>query len=244
MARPTVLLCSVFGPFGVDDEYGRKENIMELMHNQVTREQGVFSPRFSGLSFGLHLLAENIESPATVLDFPSQRRFVREIRKEYDFVGISFIVPNVEKARRMAELVRKHAPDSEIILGGHGTRIPGIEQMVEHDHVCRGEGVYWLRKLLGENPDRPIQHPVLPSSLTRRVMGVPLAVDTAVLMPGVGCPNGCRFCCTSHFFDKTYTPYLDTGAQMFDICSRIEAELGVTEFFVLDENFLKRPRRA
>ncbi|MDD5678358.1 MAG: hypothetical protein PHW60_10275 [Kiritimatiellae bacterium] len=37
---PRILLCSVFGPFGVDDAYGRKENLMELYHNQVTRIQG------------------------------------------------------------------------------------------------------------------------------------------------------------------------------------------------------------
>ena len=44
-----VLLTSVFGPYGVDDAYGRKENIMELFHNQVTREQGLFSLRFQRL---------------------------------------------------------------------------------------------------------------------------------------------------------------------------------------------------
>ena len=35
-----LLLSSVFGPFAIDDLYGRKENRMELFHNQVTREQG------------------------------------------------------------------------------------------------------------------------------------------------------------------------------------------------------------
>jgi hypothetical protein len=41
----TLLLTSVFGPYGVDDEYGEKENKMELFHNQVTREQqGLFIP--------------------------------------------------------------------------------------------------------------------------------------------------------------------------------------------------------
>ena len=44
--RKRVLLTGVFGPFGVDDEYGRKENIMELFHNQVTKGQGLASFRF------------------------------------------------------------------------------------------------------------------------------------------------------------------------------------------------------
>ncbi len=32
-----ILLTSVFGPYGVDDDFGRKENVMELFHNQITR---------------------------------------------------------------------------------------------------------------------------------------------------------------------------------------------------------------
>jgi len=240
----TILLSSVFGPYGVDDAYGRKENVMELFHNQVTREQGVFSLRFHHHSFGLHLLAENVDAGVKVLDFPSQRRFVSEIKKGYDYVGISFIAPNFVKARRMAELVRQHAPHSKIILGGHGTRVPEVEKLVEHDHICQGEGVRWLRQLLGENPDQPIKHPVLGSTLQKWIMGIPRPIDAAVLIPGVGCPNACRFCCTSHFFDKQYTPYLPTGDDLFRVCQEIEAKSGLKEFFVMDENFLKYRERA
>jgi hypothetical protein len=140
--------------------------------------------------------------------------------------------------------VRRHAPQSKIILGGHGTEIPGIEGMIEHDHLCRGEGVVWLRRLLGEDPSAPFRHPVLPSSMGKRILGVPLQTDAAVLIPGVGCPNACRFCATSHFFGRTYTPYFDTGRELFDICTEVERKTGFKEFFVMDENFLKRPERA
>jgi anti-anti-sigma regulatory factor len=217
---------------------------MELFHNQVTREQGLFSLRFHHQSFGLYFIAENIRVPTVVLDFPSEARFIREIRKGYDYVGISFIAPNFVKAKRMAELVREHAPESQIVLGGHGTPIPGIEDLVEHDHICRGEGVKWFRRLLGEDPDRPLRHPALPSGFSKRVLGTPLKTEAAVLIPGVGCPNACRFCATSHLFDKQYTPYFDSGRELFDACEQIEKKLGMTEFFVMDENFLKRPERA
>ncbi len=239
-----VLLSSVFAPYGVDDRYGRKENRMELFHNQITREQGLFSLRFHHQSFGLYLIAENIEAPTKVLDFPTEEDFVREIRRGYDIVGISFIVPNFEKARRMARLVRMHAPGSKIALGGHGTSIPGVEGMIEHDYICRGEGVRWFRRLLGENPARPLRHPVMPAGFQKRVMGVPLHTESAVLIPGVGCPNACRFCATSHFFGREYTPYFDTGRELFDICRDIESKRGFKEFFIMDENFLKRPQRA
>jgi hypothetical protein len=104
-----ILLTSVFGPFGVDDPWGRKENIMELFHNQVT------------------------------------------------------------KAREMARLVRAIQPGAEISLGGHGAAIEGVEGLIACDHVVKGKG--------------------------------------GLLVPGVGCVNGCPFCATSHFFGKAYTPF-------------------------------------
>jgi len=244
-AIPKILLTSVFGPFGVDDAYGRKENIVELFHNQVTREQGLFSLRFHHQSFGLYLIAENIRADTTILDFPTERRFVKEIQKgDYDYIGVSFIVPNFVKARRMGELIRRHAPRAKIILGGHGTTVPDLERQVEHDYICRGEGVRFMRELLKENPDRPIAHPLMSAAFNKHIMGIPLAGDGVVLMPGVGCPNACRFCCTSHFYNREYTPFLKTGRDVFEVCARAERELGCTDFFVMDENFLKHRQRA
>ena len=66
-----LLLAAVFGPYGVKDEYAEALGMqMELLNNQITREQGVHSPRQSYWSFGLYLLAANIRVPTTVLDFP------------------------------------------------------------------------------------------------------------------------------------------------------------------------------
>ena len=101
-----LLLTSVFGPYGVDDEYGEKENKMELFHNQVTREQGIFSYRFNHASQGLYFMAENIDMPTTILDFPTFNRFKKELRKGYDYIGISFIIPNFKKARKMTQTIR------------------------------------------------------------------------------------------------------------------------------------------
>ena len=239
-----ILLTSVFGPYGVDDDFGRKENVMELFHNQITREQGLFSLRFNHQSFGLYFLAENIDVPTTVLDFPSKERFIKEIKKGYDYIGISFILPNFIKAKYMAEQIRKHAPKTKILLGGHGTSIPKIETLIENDHICSGEGVKWLRQLLGENTKKPINHPIMDSVFSKRILGMKLKTDAAVLIPGVGCKNGCRFCTTTHFFDKKYTPFFNTGKELFDVCQKIEKNLGYDEFFIMDENFLKVPQRA
>ena len=239
-----LLLTSVFGPFGVDDPFGSRYNKMELFHNQVTREQGLFSFRFNHPSFGLHFLAENVQVPTTVLDFPAYDKFAREVRSgKYTHVGISFIVPNFEKAKVMAEFVRQVDPRIQIILGGHGTSIPESRTQIPHDHYCVGEGVRFLRRVFGEPEDRPLVHPLVHSSFNKNVMGVKLPDESGVLVPGVGCANRCKFCATSHFFGQ-YTPYLATGKDVYDVCCRYEDQLGITDFGVLDENFLKVPQRA
>ena len=106
------LLSSVFGPYAQDDKYGsRKINPMELYQNQVTRAQGSLSLRMFHRSFGLIMIQSNIKAPSTLLDFPSLDHFVQDIRdNSYDIVGISSIIPNVGKVKKMCELVRKYLP--------------------------------------------------------------------------------------------------------------------------------------
>src|SRR3989339_482563 len=120
-SRARVLLTSVFGPYARDDEYGsRRINPMELYHNQVTRVQGGFSLRMFHRSFGLMMIQANIDAPCTLLDFPSQERFLTEIQEhDYDVIGIGAILPNVGKVKRMCELIRRFRPNAIIVVGGH-----------------------------------------------------------------------------------------------------------------------------
>ncbi len=240
-----LLLTGVFKPFGVDDQWGEALCTMELLNNQVTREQGIHSPRSNNPSFGLYLMAENIHVPATVLDFPAWEDFAREIDSgEYTHVGISFIVPNVLKVKRMADYVRQKTPNAKIILGGHGASIPNLSELVSCDEICRGEGVGWFRKYFGEPVDRHIVHPVVPSAVRKYVYGAPIIRDAGIIITGVGCQNSCRFCATAHKFEKRYTAFLHSGEEVFDACEKTEKELGVTDFALMDENFCKSPRRA
>ncbi len=242
---PRILLSGVFGPYGVDDEFGRAKNIMELFHNQVTKGQGLASFRLHHRSFGLYFMAANLNADVTVLDFPSRRRFEKEVKKGYDIIGISFITPNFKKAREMARVCRESAPDAEIVLGGHGAAIEGVESLIDCDHVVKGEGIRWFRQHLGQDVDAPIIHPTLPASDWQSVYGVPIPGKTnSLLVPGVGCVNGCNFCATSHYFGKRYTPFLGTGKEIFDTCCRLADERGTDNFFVMDENFLKDKERA
>ena len=247
-----LLLSSVFKPFAVDDEFGsRAINPAELYHNQVTREQGPFSLRMFHRTWSLMFLRDNVSAPCTVLDFPTRARFIRELRGgAYDIVGISAIVVNVGKVAEMCRLVRTHSPRSIIVVGGHVTSIPDIEARVDADHIVRGEGIAWLRRFLGEDPEAPIRHPLIPSAFGFRVMGLRAPEGrrnrAATIVPSVGCPMGCNFCTTSAFFGGKgkYVNFFDRGADLFAVMCDAERRLGAQAFFMMDENFLLHKRRA
>ena len=164
-SRARVLLTSVFGPYAP----GRRVrlpamNPMELYHNQVTRTQGPFSLRMFHRSWGLMLIQANIEAPCTVLDFPTLDRFIEELRTApYDVVGITSIMSNQLKVRKMCELVRQLPAAATIVVGGHIANIPDLDERIDADYVVKGEGVRWFRQFLGEDEEQPIRHPLIVS---------------------------------------------------------------------------------
>jgi len=245
-SAPRLLLTTVCSPYGVQGRDSEALGMqMELLNNQITREQGVHSPRANFWTFPLYFLAENINVPATVLDFPSWRVFKKALQDGYTHVGISFIQTNVLKARRMAEYIRNRLPQTKIILGGYGAGLPDVRRLVPCDEVCPGEGVGWLRSYFGEDKDRPVRHPVMNGVIRKYVYGIHCRTDeSAVIFPGLGCSNACFFCSTSSKFGHEYIPFLDSGKDVFDLCRRCEDELGVREFAIIDENFLLERNRA
>lgn len=247
-----VLLSSVFGPYAQDDEFGsRSINPMELYHNQVTRAQGSFSLRMFHRSWGIMMIQANISAPCSLLDFPTREAFARELSaNHYDIVGISSIISNVGKVREMCRMVRELSAGSVIVVGGHVAAIPGLEAMVDADYIVRGEGISWMRRYLGEDEHAPVHHPAIVSGLQTRIMGVRLPErkggTAATIIPSVGCPMGCNFCTTSAFFGGKgkFVNFYETGDELFEVMCRIESELDVQSFFVMDENFLLYRARA
>jgi radical SAM superfamily enzyme YgiQ (UPF0313 family) len=224
---------------------------MELYHNQVTRVQGPFSLRLFHRSWGLMLIQANLDAPCTLLDFPTLDRFVEEIRsRRYHVVGISGIVPNLLKVKKMCELVREHLPQAQIIVGGHVANIPDLARRIDADHVVRGEGVRWFRTFLGEDPEQPVRHPQVIAGHGTRIVGLTAPEEAgdmaATVIPSVGCPMGCNFCSTSAMFGgkgRSVTFYR-TGDELFDVMCQLEANLKVQSFFMMDENFLLDRVRA
>jgi radical SAM superfamily enzyme YgiQ (UPF0313 family) len=250
-----VLLTSVFKPCGVDDQFGRKENIPELSHNQLTHYQGIFSFRERYPSLSLHIIGANIDHPVTLLDWPTLKRFTEEIKKGYDYIGISFIQPNFLKMKKMVEIIKEVSPKSKIIIGGFGTMIDDIDRIVDADYICRGEGIKFMRSLLGKPAEFRFRHPPVFMSVLE-VMGIPVRLIgetlrklgismershlVSMIATGVGCYEKCDFCSTGQFFEGGYIPFLHTGREIFEIMENQEKKFGVKRFaFVGDENFFK-----
>ncbi len=237
-------VCRPFGGKGEGDSVGA-----ELFHAQVTRSQGIFSYRQVIRCWGLDYIAENIEAPAVVLHYPSERQLIHEIRTwQYDYIGINFVVATFHKVRRMAQIMRRHSSRSKIILGGYGTVLSDDVLSPCSDFICREEGIGFMQRLLGEKRDGPILHPYAPIE-SPRVYSFPLKTKVAHITGGLGCPNGCDFCCTSHFFKRQYVPFVKSGRELYETMRLMEQKAreageSLSGFIFIDEDFFIHEKRA
>jgi radical SAM superfamily enzyme YgiQ (UPF0313 family) len=236
-----VLLTSVCRPIG--PKYGDAPSVgYELLYGQVTRAQGLFSPRAVHRQFALDYIAENLDTPAVVLHYPSKRELIAELKKGYDYVGVCFVMALMHKMKETVALIRQYAPGSKIILGGYGTVLKDEVLKPYGDYICREEGVAFMRRLLDEAEiPMPYKHPLIVSNL--KVFGQQVS-STGMIFAGLGCPNGCDFCCTSHFFKRQHIKLLPTGQDIFAVMERYLDTNPNLVFAILDEDFLLNKQRA
>ena len=236
-----VLLTSVCRPLG--PKHGDAPSVgYELLYGQVTRAQGLFSPRTFNIHFSLEYIAENLDVPTVVLQYPSKRELIRELKKGYDYVGVSFLLAVMHKMKETVALIRRYAPNSKIVLGGYGTVLKDDLLKPYADHICREEGVGFFRRLLGE-PEiaMPYKQPLLVSWL--KVFGWKVS-GTGKIFGGLGCPNGCDFCCTSHFFSRRHVRLLPEGKDIYAVAERYLDLDPSLVLLIIDEDFLLNKKRA
>ena len=112
-----LLLTSVCRPLG--PKYGDGESVgYELLYGQVTRAQGMFSPRATHVHYALDYIANNLEIPTVVLHYPSRRELIRELKRGYDFVGNTRAVDSAIK--RLRAKLRASSSDVDMIESVRG----------------------------------------------------------------------------------------------------------------------------
>ena len=157
-------------------------------------------------------------------------------------MGVSFLLAVMHKMKETVALIRKHAPNSKIVLGGYGTVLNDEALRPYGDYFCREEGVGFFRRLLGE-PEIPMpyQQPMIVSWL--KIFGWKVS-STGKIFAGLGCPNGCDFCCTSHFFSRKHIRLLPEGKDIYAVAERyLEMDPSLV-LLIIDEDFLLNRKRA
>ncbi|MFH1723157.1 MAG: radical SAM protein [Elusimicrobiota bacterium] len=248
--RPKVLLSSAYGPYAL----GAGESMHDMFASRLSRGQGVFSMSSHCHYFGLHLIAENIDCPATVLEDPHLDEFEAELAEGYDYVAFQLKSIHTERVARMIRLTRVRSPRSKIVVGGYG--VGTLEDGVPGDaggsagyilenahHFCREDGVRFIRRLLGDGAqDRPITQDHLPFAgfslrgFSRRYFRVP------TILVSLGCPYGCDFCNTSASFRRKKTRIAEPG-EVHALMKRHARRLRTGTFMTLlfDEDLFQDP---
>lgn len=215
----------------------------DQMAYRLTRGQGLFTLNEHAHAWPLHLLAQNVARESVVLEWPTLEEFEAECATGgYDYVCITFMNRDLNKLREMSAVVRRVSPRSQIVIGGYGVICLDDAAAADHaadcDHVCRVEGVGFLRTLLGEDPHQPVSC-YLPQSgarlpwLSKRNRGT-----VGALLAGLGCIQRCPFCVTSFYAKGGFIPLLNEQ-QLYEGMRRYWRVNPFTSTAnIYDENFL------
>ena len=208
--KKNVLFTNSMGPF----ELGWGEDQYDVFASRLSRGQGVFGLSGHFHAWGLYVIAENISAKTTVIEFPSEEMFKKELEKGYDYLGIQVVTRQVPRIVEMVKLAKKIAPETKIVLGGYGlitlyNPIPNDREncagflLDNADYLCNEDGVTFFRRLLGDNVEESITQYYMPKcGITFPGFRYLISFRSTTVLSALGCPNGCEFCVTSAFFKK------------------------------------------
>ena len=237
-----ILLTSVFRPFGIEDKYNKKgdEELLDYLAARLTREPGFFALSSYVPTCGTHLIAANIDENVRTLDWPSKQEFIEEIKKGYDYLGISFLIKGFRKMAQMIAITRKYSPKTKIVLGGFGTSLYEVDEL-DADYICRGEGIHFWRELLDKNvAEAPIRHPILTANINLKVFYNYFLQSQVhkigLITNGFGCPNTCDFCATSAYYGGVHVPFMKTGQDLYKTMLTYHKSTRITDFLIFEED--------
>lgn len=221
----------------------------DQMAFRLTRNQGLFTLYEHTHISSLHLLAQNILEPSVVLEYPTLDQLAEELKRGYDYVAVSFKPCNTEKLLEMLELVRRKSPRSKTVVGGYGVicapeiaRTTAWGRLV--DHACLGDGIPFVRRLLGHGPPSSIRCmlPKIGASLpwfNRTSVGT-----VGIILSGLGCTQRCPFCVTSASTNGRYLEVMSVE-DIFTAMQRYWSHSSFTKTsLIYDENLLDHTEKV
>jgi radical SAM superfamily enzyme YgiQ (UPF0313 family) len=227
------------------------EDNIDFFYYRNTLKQGIFQLRQMQSWHPLHFIAQNLPVYSVILENPTLKQFKSEIEKNnYDAIALSFTIVTTDRILKMVSWVKELFPKIDIIIGGYGTAIfsenYGIEQEIRKrvDHICNGEGLYFMRKYVSEKcnieTDQPLKQDLLPINISffRSRLIIHQSLN---FVASLGCNYRCSFCSTSNQFKSKID--LFSGFELYksikDSTSKYKnAQSGVifNEDFLADRN--------
>ncbi|MFW9898117.1 MAG: B12-binding domain-containing radical SAM protein [Candidatus Thorarchaeota archaeon] len=223
------------------------DSLTDATGQRFTKGDDIFTLISHTHCFGNHILAQNIDKPSTLLEYPRWNNFTSEVDKGYDIIGISCFPVHLDMVLKMCEYIRETSPKTTIMLGSYGAQAFKAKydektQKKYVDYAVKGEGVRFLREFLGEDTNRPIQQKLMP-----KCGGSPWFVDkhpkgnVAFLVSGLGCPGGCDFCSTTEMFGHKRIQLLSPQELVEHMHSYHKYYPGVVQVFVIEEDHFRHP---
>ncbi len=223
------------------------DSLTDATGQRFTKGDDIFTIISHTHCFAAHILAQNVNVPTVLLEYPRWEDFTAEIDKGYPIVGISAYPVHLERVMKMCEYVRKRSPATRILLGSYAAQAFQASYGLEArkrlvDDVVVGEGVHFMRSLLGEPTNRPIRQRLMPKAggsppyLSRYPTGC-----IGFLVSGLGCIGGCDFCSTTAQFDMKRTQLLSPDELVEHIHLYHEHFPEVSQVFVIEEDHFRYP---
>ncbi|MHA1785697.1 MAG: B12-binding domain-containing radical SAM protein [Candidatus Helarchaeota archaeon] len=152
-------------------------------------------------------LAQNIGFESRVIHEPISVELLNNAIKNFkpSHVGFTIMLSAYNIFKKCVHFMRKNYPQIKIIAGGVGALIEETKKLA--DYTCTGEGVRFIRQILGDKNDRPLR---IPRTIIKRFRPLPnnpkkLSENkVAILTTNLGCGNGCDFCITYALYKRSF----------------------------------------
>ncbi len=223
------------------------DSITDATGQRFTKGDDLFTVISHTHCFANHILAQNVSWPSILLEYPRWNDFTAEVDKGYPYLGISAYPPHLDTVMKMCDYTRKRSPQTKILLGSYAAQAfqavyDKATQQKYVDHVVLGEGVHYLRNLLGDPTDAPLQQVLFPKAggslpwLTRYPRG-----SIGFLVSGLGCIGGCDFCSTTAMFGNKRTQLLSADELFKGIKLYHDHFNEVMMVFIIEEDHFRVP---
>jgi hypothetical protein len=108
------------------------------------------------------------------------------------------------------------------------------------------DGLEYYAKMpgVGLKQEDVVHAPLVDATFDKRALGFKVPeLSAGLIIPDVGCPMRCNFCTTSAKFEGKFVKFMNSAEDILSVADA-QTERGVSELFVMSENFSLDTKRA